>query len=167
MQIEVTTQIARPIDEVWNLVAVDFTSIARWSASVFTSEVAAAPGAGLNAPVGARYCTFSDDPNGFGALETVRKYDYANYQFEFDVEPKNAPAALPIKHNYVAVSLRSLGPSQCEVTWQVTPTLKLHGRLLSPLLKAGLRKSFQGILDELKAYAERGGEDSVPLAAVG
>ena len=69
MKIEIKKRIARPVEEIWNLVADDFTSIQRWSASVITSTaITDRPSAG-DAPIGGRYCTFTDDPDGFGARE--------------------------------------------------------------------------------------------------
>ncbi|MEM6994126.1 MAG: SRPBCC family protein [Myxococcota bacterium] len=156
MKIDVVTQIARPIDEVWALVADDFTSIQRWSASVVTSDVLTDVTPADGSPVSGRYCTFTDDPKGFGAREEITSYDKENHVLKFDVEPMNAPAALPLRKNHVVLTLRALGPSETEVRWVAEPELKAHGYVLYPMLKLGLAKAFRGILGELKKYAEAG-----------
>ena len=153
MKIEAVTQIDRPIEDVWALVADDFTSIQRWSASVFTSDPIEAAEADGSAPVAGRYCTFTEDPKGFGAREVIRKYDKANHRLEFDVVPVNAPAAVPLKQNHVVLTLEALGPSTTRVRWVATPELKAHGYLMYPMVKLGLGKAFRGILKELKEFA--------------
>jgi len=153
MKITVKTIISRSIDDVWTLVADDFTSIQRWSASVVISEKLARSDV-CDAPSGGRYCTFTDDPQGFGARETITRYDRTAYRLEFEVVPMNAPAALPLKRNYVTISLERLSNGDTELTWVAEPELKVHGYLLYPVLRLGIAKSFGKILSELKAYAE-------------
>lgn len=160
MKINVETTIARPIEDIWSLVADDFTSIQRWSESVITSDVLADTAAVDGAPVAGRYCTFTDDPEGFAAREAITRYDRANFVLEFDVEPVNAPRGLPLIRNHVTITLEALSPSQTKLRWEAEPVLKLHGVLLYPLLKAGMAKSFRGIIEELEAYAEAEGERS-------
>ena len=94
MKIDISIEIAASADDVWHLVADDFTSVQSWSESVITSRPL--DGDGTNgAPMGGRYCTFTDDPNGFGARELITDYDRANLRLAFDVEPVNAPKAPP------------------------------------------------------------------------
>ena len=154
MRIEAVIQIDRNIDDVWKLAADDFTSIAQWSTSVFTSDPIEDEAADGDAPMAGRYCTFTEDPKGFAARETIRTYDKANHTLEFDVVPVNAPAALPMKKNRVVMTLTALGPSSTEVRWVATPELKPHGYLMYPMVRLALGKAFRGILKELKDYAE-------------
>ncbi|MEM7157475.1 MAG: SRPBCC family protein [Myxococcota bacterium] len=154
MKVSVSTRINRPIDDVWALVADDFTSIQTWSESVITSNPLADAPSVDGSPLGGRYCTFTDDPEGFGAREQITKYDKKNYRLEFDVEPVNAPGAIPLRKNQVTLTLTKLGPTETEIEWVASPELKPHGYLMYPMLKVGLAKSFRGILAELKTYAE-------------
>ncbi len=156
MKIEIVTRIACPIAEVWKLAAEDFTSVQTWSASVVTSKALPNAADAVDAPMGGRYCTFTDDPEGFGAREMITKFDANNHHLEFDVVPVNAPAAIPLKKNRVVLTLTALGPSETELRWVATPELKPHGYVMYPLVKLGLTKSFRGIVAELKSYAERG-----------
>lgn len=165
MKIDLRTKISCPIDELWGLVADDFTAIPRWSESVVTSEQLDSVHAVDGSPMAGRYCTFTDDPDGFAARETITHYDRENYELKFDVVPVNAPKAVPLLRNHVEVTLRALGPSETELRWVVLPDLKPHGYLLYPMVKFGLAKSFRGILAELKQYAERA--HSSPLEATG
>jgi hypothetical protein len=155
MNIDISIDIDASAEGVWRLVADDFTSIQTWSASVITSnpiDVSAIDGA----PMGGRYCTFTDDPAGFGARETITEYDEDNLRLAFDVVPVNAPKALPLRENHVVVTLERLGTGQTRMRWLISPDLKPLGYVMYPIVKAALRKSFRGILEELKTYAERG-----------
>lgn len=155
MKIEVTTDINAPIETVWKLLADDFTSIQTWSESVITSNPLEVNGPS-DAPMAGRYCTFTDDPNGFGARETITAYDRETWTLAFDVEPVNAPKAIPIVRNQVTVTLEQRGPSETHLRWIVVPELKPFAYVMYPLVKMGLRKSFKGIIGELKIYAEAG-----------
>lgn len=153
MQVTTAIEIARPIDEVWSLVADRFTEIQSWAASVIVSRpLEEAPA--TDAPMAGRFCQFTDDPNGFSARETITGYDRDNYRLDFEVVPVNAPKALPLKKNNVTITLRQVSPSQTEVRWTAVAELKAHGYLLYPMLKIGVTKQFHGLLEELKAYAE-------------
>ncbi len=166
MKIDLKTQISCPIDELWAQVADDFTAIERWSETVITSQALHPDESVSGSPMAGRYCTFTDDPDGFAARETITYYDKHDYVLKFDVVPVHAPKAIPIRKNQVEVTLRAHGPGETELRWVVAPDLKPHGYLLYPMVKLGLSKSFRGILDELKEYAERG-RSSAPLDATG
>jgi hypothetical protein len=154
MNINVTTRIARPIDDLWALVADDFTGIANWTKSVVSAvELTDAPVA-EGAPSAGRLCRFTDDPAGFGAREAITSYDKANWRLEFDFEPVNAPMWPPVKRNHVVITLSELGPKETELRWEASPELKPHGYVLYPVLKMALTKAFRDLLKELKVHAE-------------
>ena len=155
MNVQVSNHIQAPIDAIWRLVAEDFTSIQTWSASVVTSKPLEVPHLD-GAPSGGRVCTFTDDPDGFAAREAITEYNPASFRLGFDVEPINPPAALPIRRNHVVVELEAVDDGTTRLTWTASPELKPVAYLLYPVVKAAMRKSFQGIIDELKAYAEQG-----------
>lgn len=154
MDIHVTTRIARNIDDVWRLLADDFTAVQFWADSV----VSAVPLEGIEpvgeSPSAGRYCTFTDDPDGFAAREEITHYDKSNHVLRFDFEPVNAPGALPVKANHVEIQLEAVSPNETKLTWKSSPDLKAHGYLLYPMLKMGLSKSFLGLVDDFKAFAE-------------
>jgi hypothetical protein len=164
MKIEVTTDINAPIDAVWTLLADDFTSIQTWSDSVFTSNPLEVTGPN-GAPVGGRYCTFTDDPDGFAARETITTYDKASWTLAFDVDPVNAPKAIPLVRNHVTVILEQRAPNETRLRWVTEPELKSFAYVMYPLIKIGLRKSFKGIVAELKAFAEGDGAQRPHLGA--
>lgn len=164
MNIEVTTDINAPIETVWKLLADDFTSIQTWSESVITSNPLEVTGPS-GAPMGGRYCTFTDDPNGFGARETITRYDRNAWTLAFDVEPVNAPKAIPIVRNHVTVTLEQRGANETHLRWTVVPELKSFAYVMYPLVKMGLRKAFKGIIGELKSYAESGRTNAPHMGA--
>jgi hypothetical protein len=155
MEIQVKTRIQRNIDDVWTQFADEFTQIAVWSDSVVESVPLSGDGAG-GAPMAGRVCSFTDDPNGFKARETILAYDRDAHTLVFDVVPIDAPAALPLRKNVVTVTLTETGSGETELVWTAVPELKAHGYLLYPAVKAGMTKAFRNIVAEFKAYAEGG-----------
>ena len=70
------------------------------------------------------------------------------------VEPKNAPAALPIVKNTLMIQVRGVEEGKSEVIWETKPDLKTIGKVMRPLVKMGLSKSFGEVLEELKHFME-------------
>ncbi len=155
MKVENHVRIQLPIDQVWQIIAVDFAHIQDWMSDVRKSEALTdVPGAD-NAPVAGRFCQLSDDPEGLCARETITRFDAASHQLEFVAVPVNAPALLPLTENRIEVSLVEIGPEETEVRWTAAPALKTHGYLMYPMLKLGLSRGFQDLLSQLKAFAEQ------------
>jgi hypothetical protein len=154
MNVQSTVRVDAPIHTVWGFLAEDFTGIAHWASQVVSArpldDAPVLPGA----RVAGRYCAFTDDPDGFGAREQITGFDPENHTLNFDFEPVNGPRALPVLRNHVEVVLRSLPGGMTEVVWTASPELTWFGVLLTPVLKLGLRKSFDGLLRELKTHIE-------------
>ncbi len=150
MKIDVTTTVARSVQEVWAAVADDFTAIHRWSDGVFTSDALTDINGTTEAPIAGRYCTFTEDPKGLAAREIIRHYDKTNHRLEFEVLPNRSSASQPLTRNYVTITLAANGPSETQMRWVSTPSVNMVGYLMYPLIQLGLTKTFRGILKELK-----------------
>ena len=83
MKVEIVTTIARDVDTTWTRIADEFTSIEIWFDGVITSTPLAQRSE--FGPLGGRVCTFTDDPNGPGAVEPITVYDRENHRLAFDV----------------------------------------------------------------------------------
>lgn len=81
---------------------------------------------------------------------------------DIKVVPQNVP--LPLKYNTLLSSLKEVSKNQTEIILDVNPTINWVGYLLYPILKKGLSKSFDELLEELKYFLEKGQQHPRKLA---
>ena len=157
--------INKPIDQVWQVAAVDFAGNARWMSAVPIAHEKQGGTKADSSPTEGRLCEIQARPDGLLADETITRFDAAQHIVTWDVYVKNAPALLPIKKNVAEMRLRPLSPESTEVTWEANPELKTFAYLMYPLVKAGLAKTFKQILEELKYFMEEGKQHPRKVAA--
>ena len=148
--------IKKPVQEVWSVLGDNFEKAGEWMAIVNNSYSLPGEPEFEEASVQGRTCEFGSGPEGFKAKEFITQYDPKNYRLGIKVIPINAPKALPLKENEVDIRLLPKGSDETEVIWVTNPIMNLAGKMLSPLLKVGIQKSFGEILEELKVYVETG-----------
>lgn len=148
MKINKSIIINAPITKVWKILAEDFDKASEWMSAVPDSYHLSD-----NSGAEGRVCHLSDNPEGLRAKEIITLYDADNYRIKFDVNPEGA-GIFPINKNQVDVSLKSLGVNKTKVSWISDVDLKTLGKVMSPLLKVGLNKSFADVLDDLKYFVE-------------
>ena len=107
-----------------------------------------------NAPMVGRICELSTKANPAIVVEKITAVDITNHVLKVNVVPQNGK--IPIDHNNLTVTLKEKNESKTEVIWSSDITLKTTGKLLYPVLKAGIGKSFVELLEELKHYTETG-----------
>ena len=154
MNISRTIEIEKPAADVWRVLADDFDQINQWMSGVvksYESDGASAVGA----PSSGRVCHFDTKENGFRALETITKFDAENHLLEFVFYPQNGPSALPIIKNNISAKVNELGSNRAQVIWNASPDLKLHGKIMSPLLKMGLQPFLVFVLKYINTYKNR------------
>ena len=139
-----------PANDVWAVVADQFTSNDKWMAQVFETEGSKAKAGDLDA----RVCQLTPTLDGLNTYEEVIEYDKENYRFVFTVIVRGG-GKFPVKRNVATVTLEDMG-TETLVRWETKPELKPVGYLIIPLLKAGIQKSFREVLEELKYYVEEG-----------
>lgn len=148
-----TISINQDIDKVWSVLAGQFNQAATWMTGVYHSHAMDS-----NDENAGRVCILEDSADSpFHAQETLLERDNDNYRLHFRVVPvKNKGPKLPVIHNTVTVTLTSIDESTTKVNWHNDTKLTLLGKVLSPLLFFGLKRGFNGILADLKAYLETG-----------
>ena len=82
---KLNVDIDRPIDDVWTLLAEDFTSIAAWYDPVVRSYELPSTPALEGASCAGRVCEFTDDPDGLKAVEEIVEYDAEGRRLSIDV----------------------------------------------------------------------------------
>lgn len=156
MKINKKITIEKPIETVWKHFVEDFENAEIWMADVIKSYAKKEGNIVDGATMSGRICEVSEKPNGMYLDETITAVDKVNYSISLEIKPTNAPLLLPIKRNILNVSFKSLKENQTQLIWNASPELKVHGYLLYPLLKVGIGKMHQTILDEFKYFAETG-----------
>ena len=155
MKILNTKDINQPIENVWKIVAQEFDQAHLWMSPVKHSYATVTHKKIDQAPHSGRVCELSSKPNGLYADEKITYYNESEKVLKFEVEPKNTPFGFPVVKNAVEVKLMQIGKEKTRVEWVSRPVLKKPAYLISPILKFGLKKSFDGLLNDLKKYAQR------------
>ncbi|MEM7371720.1 MAG: SRPBCC family protein [Bacteroidota bacterium] len=140
--------------EVWDVLGRNFEQADQWMASVPKSYAKVVGTTAEGAPLIGRICELSQKPNGPIADETITHYDESQFVMHVNVVPRNGN--LPIQQNNVVMSVRPIGDAQAEVSWASDLELKPVGKLLYPIVKVGVAKSFDELLEELKHFVETG-----------
>ncbi|WDE05447.1 SRPBCC family protein [Thalassomonas viridans] len=157
MKISRTVTIKKPVNQVWQVAAEDFANAYKWMTGVVHSYENSAPKK-TDSPVAGRICNLEnkkEDP--FHAVENILRFDGNRHILEFEIFPvKKSGPGIPIIKNHVVLSLSANQDGSTQVYWNCNVELKLLGKLLYPLLKLGLNKGFDGVLNDLKVYLETG-----------
>ena len=158
MNITKTIQIEKSAAVVWQLLSEDFDKVYEWMSPVYRSYKIENEEPVEGASMSGRICEFTPNEGGFYAEERITGIDNENRKLTVEVLPKNAPKALPLVRNILELSVKDIGGDRSEVVWNTSPELKASFRLMKPLIKAGLAKSFGDVLEELKHFAEQGSQ---------
>ena len=139
-----------PVDDIWKILVDDFAKSGLWMTQVKHSYEADNE---VSEGLASRICELSVDPNGLSAHESITALDRENGILEFEVVPRG-DSKLPVTKNLVRVTMTPEGENQTRVVWESSPELKPIGKVLMPLIKFGITRSFAQVLEELKYYAE-------------
>jgi len=146
----------KPVDHVWKVVAADFDQATVWMASVHRSYAKTEGVFAKTAPMQGRICHLSSSDSKNMVDETIIEFDERGHIFRFEVVPFNMPAIFPFHKNNISITMTDLEGGGTKMRWDMDVNLRLAGFLLYPLVKVGLSKGFDNILDELKFYVENG-----------
>ena len=146
--------INKPIHEVWKIWAEEFDKAQDWMAVVTRSFEKKEGNKTEGSPMIGRVCEFSAKANGPKVLEDILVFDEQNYRMNIKVVPQNV--SLPLKYNLLKSSLKKVSDQQTDITLDINPVIGWKGYFLYPLLKGGLSKSFNELLEELKFFVENG-----------
>lgn len=153
-----------PIAEVWSVWAEQFDKAQDWMAVVVHSYEKKEGDISENSPLIGRVCEFSSKKNGPKAIEDIITYDPTNYLLDIKVVPKNVP--VPLRYNILKSSLKEISKNRTEISLDINPVISWKGYVLYPLLKVGLSKSFNELLEELKYFLEEGSPHPRKLAVM-
>lgn len=154
MKLENKITINTTADKVWQVVAHEFDQASVWMAQVPNSYRSHGAISAKDAPMEGRVCELSDKPGGPVAEEYITGYSEERKWLRMKVIPKNAK--IPVIENVVDIHVNELSNGKTEVIWASDLQLKTVGKMLSPVLKLGINKSFNELLEELKYYVENG-----------
>ena len=154
MQLDIQQRINRSADDVWTVLADEFTQISQWFDGVVRSYELEEGTPIDGCPINGRVCEFKDDPNGFRAIERITHYDRDNKTLTIEVTPQNGPAVLPMRSNVATFTVTPAGADTADVTLTASPELKPHGYVMYPMVRMGMKKAFGDMLKSLKKHVE-------------
>jgi hypothetical protein len=153
-------------DRLWSILADDFDKIGEWARGVDSSGPNTDTAAPEGANVGGRVC----QAPGFGAInETFTSFDPVERSYAFEATASKIPNFVRNLTNHTLV--KSLGPEQSEVQLSITAdTPGIRGALVKPIMARKFGSALDGVLEDLKIFAESGkvsSEKSKALAKAG
>ncbi len=154
MKVQRKITIEKPAKAVWSVLAEDFDKAGEWMSAVVSSSEKKDGETIEGAEMVGRYCNLTESDNGPIADETITCFDPENMKLGIHVVPRNGK--IPIEQNNATYTLTAIDENSTEVVMDSDLNLKTAGKLLYPVLKAGLNKGFQEQLEELKHYVETG-----------
>lgn len=136
-------------ERIWSVLAHDFAKVGDWTSVVLTSAPNTAVSAPGDATVGGRVCTAP----GFGDVkETFTSYDEQGRKFSYKAD--GLPGFVTNVTN--SWSVTGSGSNKSRVAMKIDLTTGGIGKIMTPILKNQMGKAGSTMLDELKAYVERG-----------
>jgi hypothetical protein len=139
-------------DRLWTILADDFDKVGDWARGVDSSGPNTDAAVPEGASVGGRVC----QAPGFGAInETFTSYDPVEHSYALEATASKIPSFVRNITNHTLV--KPLGAEQSEVQLRITAdTPGLRGALVKPMITRKFSKGLDGILEDLKIFAETG-----------
>lgn len=143
IDLKFTSKIGRSIDEVWKVVADDFTEANKWAYGT------------LNCRKGREdedFDRIAETESGT-LMDTITTFDSENYKLEFSVK------GLPFFVRYVVSTwtLKKISEVETEITLGPRiEVLPIIGTLLQIPMKRALNKLYPELINDLKIYVETG-----------
>ncbi len=139
-------------DRLWHILADEFDRVGDWARAVDSSapnlDVAAPDGA----DIGGRVC----QAPGFGAInETFTAFDPTARSYAFKATASKIPGFVRNITNHTRVISRGSDAAEVEVTI-TADTDGLRGTLIKPLMARQFSGTIDGLLEDLRSYAETG-----------
>jgi hypothetical protein len=152
LQLKGQIRINAPAQNVWHILAHEFSTVGQWASSIPESQAISDIPAPEGAAVGGRVCATAVP--GFAAVrETFTYYDEQSMRFGYE-PAEGRPWFIKQAENHWAV--HSLGPRTSLVESRAEIDVGLFpGVLLAPLLKLFMGRVGAQFFEELKFYAEQ------------
>ena len=139
-------------DRLWSILADDFDRVGEWASGVASSGPNTDAAIPEGASVGGRVCQVP----GLGAVnEAFTSFHPVERSFSFEATASEIPSFVRNLTNHTVV--KSLGPEQSEVQIRSTAdTIGLRGALVKPVMTRQFSRAIDGVLEDLKIFAESG-----------
>jgi len=146
MRILKEVNINAPAEKVWDIVGLNFAKIGNWDGSVSSSTVNNSSPKVNGSPYGGRVCETS-----FGTIkEKFTAYNEKEMTFSFQGDITS-----PVFSNVInTVKVIPVSANESRVIAAPNVDLTFLGKVMSPLIKAGLGGAIKKGLEDLKYYAE-------------
>ena len=149
-----------PIDEVWRVLALEFTRVGDWASGIAQSKLNPNVVAPEGAEVGGRVCSVP----GFGDLaEAFTAYDPDNYTFSYE-----AIEGMPffVKTAGNTWSLTAQGNQTIVNMHLIAEVNVFSGMLMAPMMRRKFDQSGRDTIEDLKYYVENGSPSPRKLKAM-
>ena len=145
MEIKRQVTVNASADKVWKILGADFNNISEWSSLVLESNPIPdlPPGSG-------RVCHVKGSGE---VVETIYQYDDDRRELAFILKGKKIPFFMQKIDNTWSVKPKGDDRSELQVHVNVT-VMPVFKQLMSGMLSKGMAKTADGILSELKYFAE-------------
>ena len=147
MQLTRTTMVNASADKVWQILGDDFNNVSNWASAVIDST--AIP----DQPEGSgRVCNVK----GFGQVtESIYHYDDNNRELSFILAGGKVPFFMRKIDNTWGVTPKGENRSELQVNVDIT-LMPVFKQLMTGMMTKQMTKQADGLLSELKYYAENG-----------
>lgn len=149
MEVRKEITVNKPVSEVWNVLGGQFSDAHKWARGLDFSQ-----GSGTPKFQGAAHNNRTCEVPGFGTIqEEIIKFDTHNHILAYEVV-KGFPGFIASAINTWA--LQPVGNQTIVSAHMVMQTKGFKGAIMGPMMKMQLKKTLEGVLQDLKIFVETG-----------
>lgn len=167
MKYTATTKINASADEVWKVFAHQFDEADQWISSVTRSYGTDRGEQFEGATTTGRVCEFKPDGSGMKVFERFVAYDEAAKTGRVRVDFIGPPRMLPMQSLSLDFSVSDDADGGSTAVWGFGAAIKPLAKIMTPVLKMGMKKAWSELAEELAYYVENGSPHPRKLAANG
>jgi hypothetical protein len=153
LDIKKTIEIKTNASKTWDVIGPNFLNISDWARGVYKSwNNESVKKIKDNAPTGGRYCDLAK----FGKFdEKITHFNQEKYEITWSATGEKLPKFISGLQN--AFNVEKIDEYRCKITANISANLNgVIGFLMSSVLKKNFSKTVDGLLHDLKTYAETG-----------
>ena len=151
MKIEITRTVAKPIDDVWQLLGPQYVRAGDWASGVFASAAREGSPKVAEAPVAGRVCQTSLGP----FTETIEAYDPARHRISYSATGEKMPGFVRSLVN--TWELEPLGATQTRVRMRLAVDIAFPFNILMGwMMQLQFGKVLRESIEEFAHFAEKG-----------
>ncbi|MEL6205219.1 MAG: SRPBCC family protein [Pseudomonadota bacterium] len=151
MRLTKSITVAKPVDEVWELLGPNYTRAGDWASSVYASRARQGTPNVAVAPCAGRVCETSLGP----FTETLERYDPAARHLAYSATGDKMPGFVRSLRN--AWTLEAAGPQKTRVRMEMSVDIAFpFSVLMGWLMRIQFNKVLQNSIEEFAHFAETG-----------